>query len=104
MLSKIFDLSIEELLGADAFNSPIRSQNKALSKTAQDLIFSVIRLDAAGGQFSDILRNHSDLLAFAEKALPVQDSSYELNAPEIVRRLQALVDSSGGTRDEGTGQ
>lgn len=103
MLAALFDTTADELLGAESFNSPIRSQNRALSKTAQDLIFSVIRLDAMGGQFSDVLGNHAELLAFAEKSLPVQDGSYELNASEIVRRLQALVDSSGGARDEAAG-
>lgn len=99
VLASEFGTTADELLGAENFNSSIRSQNRSLSKTARDLIFSVIRLDAAGGQYSDVLSSHSQLLEFAEKSLPAQDSSYELNANEIVQRLQALVDIFGGKNE-----
>lgn len=95
LLAKIFDVSVSEVVGELPIDSPIRGQKRALSETAEALIFCVMKLDAAGGQGADILAHHFGLLRFAEQTLQVQDGSYELRADEMKRLLQALAEATG---------
>lgn len=95
ILAMEFGVSTDELLGNGPANSGNRGHNRALSETAERLIFCVMHLDGAGGQFADILAHHEALLTFARESLRVQHSSYELNAEEIKRLLQALAEDTG---------
>jgi hypothetical protein len=94
-IAKIFETSIEELIGSETFHAPNTDRKDRLSDEALDLILWVIQLDRLGELSRKTFIAHKGLLQLSAAAAELHDLPRALqSAEEIARALEARMNAT----------